>query len=32
MALTINEEKVQTFIEKNHNHLSIGITIDGTEI
>ena len=25
-----HEEKVQRYIEKNHSHLSIGITIDGT--
>lgn len=31
-GLNYHEEKVQRFIKKNHNHLSIGITIDGTEI
>lgn len=31
-GINYNEEKVQTFISKNHKHLSIGITIDGTEI
>ena len=29
-GINYHEEKVQRFIEKNHNHLSIGITIDGT--
>lgn len=29
-GINYNEPKVQKFIEKNHNHLSIGITIDGT--
>lgn len=29
-GINYNEEKVQRFIEKNHTHLSIGITIDGT--
>ncbi len=31
-GLNYHEDKVQRFIEKNHNHLSIGITIDGTEL
>ncbi len=31
-GLNYHTEKVQNFICKNHNHLSIGITIDGTEI
>lgn len=31
-GINYHEEKVQRFIEKNHNHLSIGITIDGTEL
>ena len=31
-GLNYHEEKVQKFIEKNHDHLSIGITIDGTEV
>lgn len=29
-GINYHEEKVQRFIEKNKNHLSIGITIDGT--
>jgi uncharacterized protein len=29
-GINYHEEKVQKFIEKNRNHLSIGITIDGT--
>jgi len=29
-GINYHEEKVQHYIEKNHNHLSIGITIDGT--
>lgn len=29
-GINYNSEKVQQFIEKNRNHLSIGITIDGT--
>ena len=29
-GINYHTEKVQNFIEKNHNHLSIGITIDGT--
>lgn len=29
-GINYHEEKVQRFIEKNRNHLSIGITIDGT--
>lgn len=31
-GINYHEEKVQKFIEKNRNHLSIGITIDGTEL
>lgn len=31
-GINYHEEKVQRFITKNHDHLSIGITIDGTEI
>lgn len=31
-GINYHEEKVQRFIEKNQNHLSIGITIDGTEL
>lgn len=31
-GINYHEEKVQKFIEKNHAHLSIGITIDGTEL
>lgn len=31
-GINYHEEKVQRFIAKNHEHLSIGITIDGTEI
>lgn len=31
-GINYHEEKVQKFIVKNHNHLSIGITIDGTEL
>lgn len=30
-GINYHEEKIQNFIKKNHNHLSIGITIDGTE-
>lgn len=30
-GINYHEEKVQRFIAKNHDHLSIGITIDGTE-
>lgn len=30
-GINYHEEKVQRFIKKNHSHLSIGITIDGTE-
>ena len=30
-GINYHTEKVQRFIEKNHSHLSIGITIDGTE-
>ena len=31
-GINYHEDKVQQFIKKNHNHLSIGITIDGTEL
>lgn len=31
-GINYDSEKVQRFIEKNYQHLSIGITIDGTEI
>lgn len=31
-GINYNDEQVQHFIEKNKSHLSIGITIDGTEI
>lgn len=30
-GINYGDEKVQRFIRKNHDHLSIGITIDGTE-
>lgn len=30
-GINYHEEKIQKFIEKNHSHLSIGITIDGTK-
>lgn len=30
-GINYSDEKVQKFIEKNRNHLDIGITIDGTE-
>lgn len=30
-GINYHEEKIQQFIDKNRNHLSIGITIDGTE-
>lgn len=30
-GINYHTEKVQRFIEKNHSHLSIGITIDGTQ-
>lgn len=30
-GINYNSDKVQSFIEKNKSHLSIGITIDGTE-
>ena len=30
-GINYHEEKVQRFIGKNHSHLSIGITIDGTQ-
>ena len=31
-GINYDSDKVQKFIEKNHTHLSIGITIDGTEV
>ncbi len=31
-GINYDSEKVQTFIQKNKEHLSIGITIDGTEL
>ncbi len=31
-GLSYHTEKVQDYIKKNHDHLSIGITIDGTEL
>ena len=31
-GINYHEKKVQDFIKKNHEHLSIGITIDGTEL
>ena len=31
-GLNYNDNKVQRFIQKNHDHLSIGITIDGTQV
>ena len=31
-GINYHEDKVQHFIQKNHEHLSIGITIDGTEL
>ena len=31
-GINYHEEKVQRYIEKNRDHLSIGITIDGTEL
>ena len=31
-GINYHEDKVQRFIEKNRKHLSVGITIDGTEI
>lgn len=31
-GINYHTEKVQKFIRKNHDHLSIGITIDGTEM
>lgn len=31
-GINYHEEKIQKFIAKNHTHLSIGITIDGTEL
>lgn len=31
-GINYHEEKVQRYIEKNRNHLSIGVTIDGTEL
>ncbi len=30
-GLNYHSDKIQKFIDKNHNHLSIGITIDGTK-
>lgn len=30
-GINYSSEKVQKFIKKNHSHLSIGITIDGTK-
>lgn len=30
-GINYHTEKIQSFIQKNHEHLSIGITIDGTE-
>lgn len=30
-GINYHDEKVQNFIKKNHEHLSIGITIDGTQ-
>lgn len=31
-GINYDSEKVQNFIAKNHSHLSVGITIDGTEV
>ena len=31
-GINYHEEKVQHYIKKNHDHLSIGITIDGTQM
>ena len=31
-GINYHEKKIQDFIEKNKTHLSIGLTIDGTEI
>ena len=31
-GINYDSDKVQKFIHKNHDHLSIGITIDGTEV
>lgn len=31
-GINYNEDKVQRYIEKNRKHLSIGLTIDGTEL
>ena len=31
-GINYDSEKVQNFISKNHSHLSVGITIDGTEV
>jgi len=31
-GINYHENKVQRYIEKNHEHLSIGITIDGTQV
>lgn len=30
-GINYHDEKVQNFIKKNHSHLSVGITIDGTQ-
>jgi len=30
-GINYHEERIQNYIKKNHDHLSIGITIDGTE-
>ena len=31
-GINYDSDKVQKFIKKNHSHLSIGVTIDGTEV
>ena len=31
-GINYDSEKVQNFIAKNHSHLSVGVTIDGTEV
>ena len=31
-GINYHEKKVQDFIKKNHSHLSVGVTIDGTEL
>lgn len=31
-GINYDSDKVQEFIKKNHSHLSIGVTIDGTEV